>query len=349
MIHNFAFALSFALLSYTALTDCFSVSALPLYRIENRLDFGVIPEIDFHPTGTYFAATFLGNHRVNVYEMKDNKEPVLHQTLVNPDSEMSLPHGLVFHPKGKFLIVSHYGTHRLTVHTWDDTEKKLSVKPHTSFNFPKELNVHNSHGLAFSPRGDCLAITFCDCDQARGLKEKIVLFHFDKETGTIDPTPISTIQGEKARLGNPKGIVFSPNGKFLVTTMSDANTLVVYKINKKTYRARQKPWQLIANPEAAVDRPEDVKFSIDGAHIVVTSTNSSTVTIYGFDQATGLITPTHPIQILKNPESELSYPHGIGFSPDGKYMAISHFGLAEGGKRTTGSRNDKITIHTCIS
>ena len=39
-----------------------------------------------------------------------------------------------------------------------------------------------------------------------------------------------------------------------------------------------------------------------------------------------MITQKTPYHILQNPEGRLCFPHGIAFSPDGCFLAITQFG-----------------------
>jgi 6-phosphogluconolactonase (cycloisomerase 2 family) len=323
-----------------------SPSRVPDFCIKNvHNDFGVIPGIDFHPSGKMFAATYLGNYAVLLYSMEKGT-PQLRQFLKNPEAQLSLPHGIVFHPSGNFLVVSQYGNHTLTVYTYDPKMKFLSSQPKSVFTFPSHFNVHNSHGLAFSPAGDCLAITFCDCDKRKGYEEKIVLFPFDIQSGTIKAEPFDVVIGtQEAPLGNPKGIVFSPDGRFMIVTMCDSDCLYVYSVDKENYHVNPKPHHIIKNPEAQLARAEDIKFSPDGNYLVVTNTDENMLTVYAFNKSSGKISPSAPVFVFKNPESQLAYPHGISFSPNGKYLAVTHYGIGEHGAPLLKGREDKITFY----
>jgi 6-phosphogluconolactonase (cycloisomerase 2 family) len=335
-----------AVLTQTAFLQSYTIQSKPQYLLHNPdSTFGFVAGIDFHPDYKCFAATYFNNNKVIIYDLHENMNPTIRQIITKEKGHLFLPHGIAFHPQGNFLAVTQYGNHTIILYKWDKEKNMVIEKPLSVFTFPAELKVHNSHGIAFSANGDCLAITFCDCSEQDGFEEKIVLFPFDTKSGTVNPIPLSLVEKPKEKVGNPKGVTFSPDNKYMIATLCDSNQLIVYSVDNN-YQLTAK--QILNNPSAQLARPEDVKLSPDATHIAVTNTNSNTITIYYFDKDKGVIFPDHPVIILKNPESQLSYPHGIAFSPDGKYLGISHFGIHDGPQITVPlTREDKITLYRC--
>src|SRR3974390_1935582 len=60
-----------------------------------------IAEVSFHPSGSYFAATYEHNNEVRIFDSRTRK---LLQVLENPESQIDCPHGVLF--TEKYLLVS---------------------------------------------------------------------------------------------------------------------------------------------------------------------------------------------------------------------------------------------------
>lgn len=76
---------------------------------------------------------------------------------------------------------------------------------------------------------------------------------------------------------------------------------------------------------------DDINFSPDGKYLAVPNQAGDSVHFYDFDKQTGLIKKN--LALIKNPDAKLSFPHGLSFSKDGNYLAVSNYG------------DDKITIY----
>ena len=68
-----------------------------MYRIaeiiENDGASSMVNEVSFHPSGSYFAATYENINEVRVYDSRTRK---LLQVLKNPESQLDRPHGVLF-------------------------------------------------------------------------------------------------------------------------------------------------------------------------------------------------------------------------------------------------------------
>lgn len=352
MIKNvFLCALLPSLLSVVPLYP-FSIVPKPLQSLYNpHKKYGRISGVDFHPSGKQYAITYRGNSDVAIYDLADNGTKSCHrQTLKSKHPNLTMPHGIAYHPTGKFLAVSYFindkPKYAIALYKYDKKQDKFLNSP-IVFIPPAELKVWAPHGIAFSPQGDCLAVTYCDHNIKKGYEDKLVLHPFDVATGTLHAKPFAIIPlttPVSFKLPNPKGITFSRDGAHIVVTMGDTDTVVVYNVDKTTYHVNPTPQQSI---QANLSRPEDVKFSSDGNYIAVTNSTNATVTIYGWDKTQSRIVPEYPLYTLKNPEAEIFFPHGIAFSPQGSLMAVTHYGIALNAHvQKPTKREDKVTFYS---
>ncbi len=76
---------------------------------------------------------------------------------------------------------------------------------------------------------------------------------------------------------------------------------------------------------------ESTVFSPDQTSIYATDQQGDKIIRFSFDSLTGELGNSEIV--FENPESQLNFPHGLSFSPDGKYLAVSNLG------------DNKITIY----
>jgi len=177
-----------------------------------------------------------------------------------------------------------------------------------------------AHGVRFSRHLDYIAYTVF------GNPGKIMLFRM---TGN------EIISSQEMDTGlfplHPKGIDFSLDDRFVAVCHAINNSkiprqfsgaLTIYSFDRISGMIDPTPVSYIEAPELCV--PEDLCFSPDGTSLLVTNHGNDTVTIHDFDPITGQIGESRIL--LQNPEAKLSFPHGITFSPDGKYLAVTNYG-----------------------
>ena len=181
---------------------------------------------------------------------------------------------------------------------------------------PSALQGCKPHGIAFSPCGNYLAIAY---GASNNYERGIALF----QSGGAHLECISVLKNG-ALTGTPKGITFSPDGTCLLVTFGSPDSLSIFNIENETISPV--PKQIVEGANVSISRPEDVKISADGRYCAVTNSDQNTVTFYNFDRYSNSILQNAPCYTLRNPEAQLSFPHGIAFSPDGRYLVITQFG-----------------------
>jgi WD40 repeat protein len=178
-----------------------------------------IAEVSFHPSGSYFAATYEDINEVRIFDSRTRK---LLQVLENPESQIDRPHGVLF--TEKYLLVSNAfnfskpGT--INVYQNDSTIKK----PIQIFQSPFS-HLREPHSLAL--RDGRLVATYAENVAPSGA---IVSYAFNEETGKIT-CPLDKTESWFSKYGDPKGICFNADGtKIFVTFRSNKQFSVVKKI-----------------------------------------------------------------------------------------------------------------------
>jgi len=270
--------------------------------------------VDFHPKKNLFCVTYTHANRVALYKINDAGKPEIIQILSNPGAQLSEPQHAVFSPDGEKIVVANWTNQTLTVYKSEKSgrfaEKPAAVIPSLSI-----LALYKPHGIAFSPCGSFLAVAY-----GAGIyyPRAIALLRIT-ERGCELASIVKTAQ-------IPKGITFSPDGSCLLVTFSDANCLVTFNLDRQNLRILPNPRQIIQGGGSRISRPEDVKISPDGSFCAITNSHGHTVTFYSFDPRSNWITQSTPLGVLQNPASQLCFPHGIAFSSDGAFLAITEFG-----------------------
>jgi DNA-binding beta-propeller fold protein YncE len=198
--------------------------------IENDGDPSHVSEVSFHPSGSYFAATFEDINEVRIFDSKTRK---LLQVLENPESQIDRPHGVLF--TEKFLLVSNAydfskpGT--INVYQNDSTIKK----PIQVFKSPFS-HLREPHSLAL--RDGRLVATYAENPAPSGA---IVSYAFNEETGEISG-PLDKTESWFSDYGDPKGICFNADGtKVFVTFRSNKQFSIVKKLLRALTAERGQP------------------------------------------------------------------------------------------------------------
>ena len=205
----------------------------------------------------------------------------------------------------------------------------FSERPANTIASPKDLQHCKPHGIAFSQCGNYLAIAY---GAASNFERGIALF----QSQGLHLECVDFLKN-KDLPGIPKGITFSPDGNYLLVTFCEPSYLSIYHI--KNQKIDPIPTQTIS---AYLSRPEDIKISPNGRYCAVTNSDQNTTAFYSFDPKSNSICENTPFYLLQNPQARLSFPHGIAFSPDGQYLAITQFGRVQTTEQGDISWNPKI-------
>ena len=190
--------------------------------IENDRTPSHVAEVSFHPSGSFFAATYEDINEVRIFDSRTRK---LLQVLESRESQIDRPHGVLF--TEKYLLISNAfdfskpGT--INVYQNDSTIKKPIQIFQTPFSHLRE-----PHSLAL--RDGRLVATYAENVAPSGA---IVSYAFNEETGKITGL-LDKTESWFSEYGDPKGICFNADGtKIFVTFRSNKQ----FSVARKLFRA----------------------------------------------------------------------------------------------------------------
>jgi hypothetical protein len=193
-----------------------------MYRITEIIEKDGAPsmvgEVSFHPSGSYFAATYESINEVRIYDSRTRK---LLQVLRNPEAQCDGPHGVLL--AEKYLLVAN--AHNLkkpgTINVYRIGETKPIQLFQSSFDHLRE-----PHTLAM--RDGRLVTTYCENLAPSGA---VVSYGFNEETGEITG-PLDKTESWFSEYGDSKGLCFTADGtKILVTFESDKQLSTLGKVS----------------------------------------------------------------------------------------------------------------------
>lgn len=326
----------------------------PVKTIINKGDQSLVPEICFHPSGKFFAATYQHNQCVVLFDAQR-----LEQVRVF-DSETAgfdQPHGVLL-TENHLLVSNSHNFQRpsvLLVFRLDSD----SSEPVCRFETPLEA-LREAHSLAYD--SGRLVATYCERPSRRGM---LVSYAFDDETGTVSG-PVDFRETVFHDLGDTKGVSFLDHGHKVIVSFNSAK--VTSRLNKsqnllrgaglefakqgfqgvmrkivrrlQKIQSKQEAKPVLKNGMAVFAIDADGRFSeqpdqllireqfcrlenvfCQGKLCVLVDTINQRVMIYDMLADPQLSQPLETLNV------EQALPHGAKLSPDGKLLVISCFSL----------------------
>lgn len=183
------------------------------------------------------------------------------------------------------------------------------------------------HGISFSPDTKFLACTFIGKNENQYIK--IYELEYNKNS-KLNIKQKFLMKNSYVPL-SPKTIRFSPNGKFIAISYAlfcgtecnkDLGALAIYEFDNTKGTLSNTP--IFFSDSLELSNPDDLAFYPDGSHIFISNQGNDKVYIFEFDQDTGQLGKN--VFTLSNTAAEISFPHGIAISHDGKYLAVTNYG-----------------------
>jgi 6-phosphogluconolactonase (cycloisomerase 2 family) len=283
----------------------------------------LVNSVDFHPNRNLCCATFTHNQRIDIYRVDEESGLTLQQSLHNPDARLNCPQHAVFSKDGSVLIVANWPDETFNLYLSKE-DGLLREMPHAVIQYPQILKDFRPHGITFSHDGNYLAVAF---GASKNDPQGIALFRTsDLEREDAQMILVDLLQNERIARGIPKGIAFSPDNSCLLVTFATTNSIAVYEMNWTQERITGVPKQVLEGSETGLARPEDIKFTIDGSCCAVSNSAEDVISFYAYDAISNCFPGRKPQFVLDNPSAGLSFPHGLAFSADGLYLAVTQFG-----------------------
>ncbi len=276
------------------------------------------------PGDEYLMSVHLFSRTLSIFGFDKTTQKLYPIRCLGKDDGILLnhPENLDISPDGKCLAISQG---KGTIALYSINSETGEVYPRN--NFLRYTNRDWVHGISFSRDGAFLAVT------SIGDSSCICIYKLIK-----GKYKIYQVLKNKIRPLEPKGIAFSPDSNFLAAcycqtigtnkTFDPIAQLEIYRFDPNTNLFDTNPISVFTKTPGNM---ETLKFSPDGSYLLTTDQVLDEVFIHQFNTITGKLLASEIF--LKNPEAELNFPHGLAFSNDGKYIAVTNYG------------DDKITIY----
>lgn len=319
----------------------------PIHVLMNaNSDPSLVNSVDFHPTTNLFCVTFTQNHSVVIYQLDENDKVGIFQILQGAPSKLSCPQHALFSKDGRSLVVVNWCNQTFNVYL-TGLNGLYQQTPIAIIPFLSPTDSFRPHGMAFSPDGNYLAVAY---GASKQYPRAVALYQVnDLGTAQVSFKLLYLLQGNEIEMGIPKGITFSPDGSCLLITFSETNSVVLYTIDFSNEGVISTPRQILRGALSRLSRPEDIKFTAEGNDFAVSNSDKDTITFYSFDKENNCILSDSPSYIIENPEAQLSFPHGLAFSSDGKYLSTTQFGPVlfdeDGNLSWEKERKDSVAIY----
>ncbi|MBI5273923.1 MAG: beta-propeller fold lactonase family protein [Chlamydiales bacterium] len=228
---------------------------------------------------------------------------------------------LSFSPDGALLAVSVNHSRAINIYKVNSKTHHIDTNP-TTVIISKNPNVH---GVRFSNQTNYLALTTVRGDSA------VALYKRKKRNNKTEFDFISELKSEFAPL-KAKSIDFTKDDNYAAviyavnvtkTPSSPDGLIAIYKFDRERGILGPEPTFIYHNPEE-FNGGEDIRFYKDDSCIFVSDHVHHKIRVYAFDKENGTI--GEKVFEIENPDARLSFPHGIGLSPDGKYIGVANYG-----------------------
>lgn len=208
-----------------------------------------------------------------------------HGSSVNPDRQKGPhPHCFIGTPAGQFALACDLGLDKIMVYKVNAADASLSPG---AFPFGTVAPGSGPRHLAFSPDGK----TACVINE---MACTITVFDWDRLDGKL--TARQTISllppGEYQKTFTAAEIAYRPDGRFVYATVrgpvaAGANTISVLAVDAKTGNL-----SLVQNISCGGNFPRGMGIDPSGKWLIIGNQKSGTVTVFGINSDTGLLTPT---------------------------------------------------------
>lgn len=216
-------------------------------------------------------------------------------------------------PKGRFAYTANYGDASVTVFpiNADGSLAKASdyVKHTGSSTNPQRQKEPHPHSSIPSADGKFLYVSDLGTD-------KIVIYEVTND-GKLKPASVPFVQVSAG--SGPRHFKIHENGNFAYSVDELSNTIVAFKVNKKT-GALTIIERLTMLPEgySEVTYASDVHFSPDNKFIYATNRGHESVVIYGVNAKTG------KLNMIGHESTGGKHPRNFMISKNGEYVLVGN-------------------------
>lgn len=240
-------------------------------------------------------------HWVLVANYADQKSGTIAILPIGPDGRLSaavdtrdygpasMPHMILTDPTNHFVFVPCKGGPYVAQLIFDESTGKLTPnEPEKAKNRagsgPRHMTFHPSKDVAYLINEQQMAV---------------VVYAFDRKSGRLSELQsIATLPPKQSIVKGYSTAEIEPHksGKFLYGSNRGHNSIVIYRIDDS---GRLK---LIGHERRMIDKPRHFSIDPSGTLLMVANQGNDTVTVFGIDQETGLLSPKgDPVPAGKQP------------------------------------------------
>ncbi|MFC1680640.1 hypothetical protein ACFL1S_02450 [Pseudomonadota bacterium] len=301
---------------------------------------GILPDVEFHPSGDVFAVTSWAENEVYIYSARCSP-PRLQQRIKGCEAGFETAHSIVFSPSGDKMLVNAYLNNTILVFNVSLADCLVDTKPIRIFSTPAELLTSTPHSMDLTSDGRFLVCAYCDGEEGFN---KVAMYRLELSEPGHEFTCIDVLDAKSIEFKNSKGVSFTPCDRGIVVTLADSNNLVLHDFDPESGRIDPEPRQVLRNPDSDIHHPEDVCFTRCGRYCLVANASSNDVGIYRYDLQERRIMDIKPVFRLGGPEVTLNYPHGIDVSPDNRLLLVTDYGYYPEGEREESPLNQPAKV-----
>lgn len=301
----------------------------PIFYVGKRQRYSTCSGAAWFHQGYLAVVNFLGE-KVTTYlfDSQTHTCEMLQEFSSKDGADLNSAENLIISPDGSLLAVSCGGKTKSRVNIYDIDLDTHIINPKPIFCLrTRDL----THGIRFTTDGNFLAAVGFDRER------EICVYKIKRSNGNVELVP-TCIQKNVIKDLFPKGVDFTKDNRFMIVgyTLTAAHEAKLSKRSLVVVYAFDVLKGVIKKPVCMMDSaglylPDDLALIKNDRFLVLPNQGNDTLTVYPFDPKTGKIVDDY--ELIKNPEAQLSFPHGIGVSQDGDYLAVSNYG------------DDKFTIY----
>lgn len=183
-------------------------------------------------------------------------------------------HGAIISSDNRQLFVTDLGIDKVMIYSFDDVTGKLTPAPQP---FVQSIPGSGPRLFTFHPNNRSAYLI-------EELSGTVVVFKYQKSKISVKQR-ISTLPAGDTSFAGSADIHVSPDGKFLyASNRADANTIVIYSINKKNGQLT-----LIGHQSTLGKTPRNFSIDPSGKYLLCGNQNSDEIVIFKRDINTGLL------------------------------------------------------------
>jgi len=147
--------------------------------------------------------------------------------------------------------------------------------------------------------------------------DKIVVYRFDKEAGTLaphDPPHAALDPGS-----GPRHLTFHPTGKWLYVDNELANTVIVFDYDADAGRLAERQTVPTLPPDfKGTNTTAEIAITPDGRFLYVSNRGHDSLAVFAVDETTGTLTPSGQVP------TQGRTPRHFAIDPSGGYLIAAH-------------------------